>query len=114
MYRSQAIYKEAVLKYYVVSWFGSLGIVLVAAVSLVLLYEGDCRQGYKLALAILPAVHVVAWLIIANFMCAQFMVMSNAAGFTKEKPGQASPHPEDSEREIPFSKGEKTGTVYWE
>jgi len=113
-YRSDAIYKDAVLKYYVIAWFGSLGIVMITAVSLVLLYEGDCRQGYKLALAILPAVHVVAWLIIANLMCAQFTLMSRYPTRLAPPAGEKSPSPEDTNREIPFVKGEKTATINWE
>jgi len=113
-YKSDAVIRDAVLKYYVVSWFGSLGVVVVAAVMLLAVYDQDCRVGFKYALAFLPVVHVVSWLIIANLMCAQFQVMSGIERSKENDYRNHPPTPSNEHVEIPISKGEKTGTISWD
>jgi len=108
IYRSDAIYKDAVLKFYAVGWFGGLGIVVVTAVTILVIWGRDCLS-LKWTIAMLPAVHVVSWLIISNLMCATFQTMSRTAG---SRP--APPTPADGSREIPIVKGDKSGTVNWE
>lgn len=108
-YKSDSIYRDVVMKSYVIGWFGALGVVVVTAVTLIFLYSGSCWQEYRLALVLLPAVHTVAWLIIANLMCATFQGMAN-----QELRQSPPPTPDDESREIPISKGGKNGRVTWE
>lgn len=108
-YKSDSIYRDVVMKSYVIGWIGALGVVAVTAVTLIFLYSGECWSEYRLAVVLLPAVHVVAWLVIANLMCATFQSMANY-----EARHTAPPTPEDERREIPYTKGEKTGRVYFE
>lgn len=108
-YKSDTIYRDVVMKSYVIAWFGALGVVVVTAIALIFLYSGSCWSEYRLAVVLLPAVHVVAWLIIANLMCATFQSMANA-DIVQSNP----PTPEHEGREIPLRKGEKNGRVTWE
>jgi len=106
-YKSDSVYKDAVLKFYAVGWFGGLGIVIVAAITILIIYGRQCVS-LKWAVAGLPAVHIISWLIIANLMCATFQTMARME--TKSTP----PTPEDDGREIPITKGVKNGTVNWQ
>jgi len=108
-YRSDTVYKDAVLKYYVIGWFGGLGVVAVTAVAIIAMYEPSCWAGYRLALVALPAVHITTWLIIANLMCATFQAMTRTAGSARRQAPAAGVN-----REIPIVKRDKRGNVTWE
>ena len=96
-YKSDVIYKEAVLHFYVVAWVASM----FTLIPLGLIGVKSGMNGVYLMLMLIVAQNI-QWIVIGALMCANFRVMS--------EPYNPPPPPEKtSEYDIPTSlKGKET------
>lgn len=74
-YKSDAIYRDAVQRYYVLAFFGGFFATIPIQIVIILFrqYVGDSFVYWLLAI---PAVHLVVWIIMGAVMCAQFRLMA--------------------------------------
>lgn len=86
-YKSDAVYRDVVFRFYMFGLVASTAVAASYGVTVMWLDAG------KWALALTPIVHVIVWVMIANGMVRQFRDLRDYAGTYEKEP----PHPTDKE-----------------
>lgn len=89
-YKSDAVYKDVVLRYFTFSFVATLPIMFPSGI--VLLAHGELFGDRLMwAVLILPATHLASWIILGTTMCLIFQAMTQAADVAKSPPPHHNP-----------------------
>lgn len=89
-YKSDAIYKDAVMKYFLFAFVATLPVIVPSGI--VLIIHGDVfGDRLKWAILILPATQLIAWLVLGTVMCLIFQAMVERADGRQPPPPHRNP-----------------------
>jgi hypothetical protein len=108
-YKSDKANSEAVYKFFAFGFLSSFGVVVPAAIYIILLNINHCGYiGYRAAVVLLPVVQIASWLLISLRMCAVYSMM------VRDDPPTPPKEHTRKERKLSFSRGSKKGYMTWE
>lgn len=98
-YKSDAIYRDAVQRYYIIAFFG--GFFATIPVQIVLIFFHDyIGHTFVYFLLAIPAVHVIVWIAMGAVMCAQFRLMAYDPPTLPEEPSWYVPNGDGTLRKV--------------
>lgn len=109
-YKSDTAIKEAVTTFFSFGLVAATATATVAAVILILLRSfASCDYiGYRAAIVLVPAIHVITWVLVSGSMCLVFSAMAR-----DDTPPTPPKEKQRKVRKLSFSRGSRKGKYAW-